>query len=371
MTGQGDMTSVRILNVWTSKSPVDLIKAIQVVFFNGHTMTEGRLPDGKPDATFTFLAGEVLDGQLILSGNGQTGEWARASYLEFKTSKTKKFSAGRKFRAGFAHKTYSIDATGSLLSGFFGRAGQDVDQLGVVLFKPIKSLKITSVDYPTLDSVTSGLNPSAIVDRPYCNNGDRDQMEVRTVKVETGSKSVWNFSKTASFEASAGVEVEAGTPFVTGKAHADFKWDTSSTQSYTRESNTLDSVSEQFQITYQAHTMGRIQFTQFDSKIDVPWTGIEEITFKDNSSIKLNVHGIYNGVFVSKIMSNYQVTKCNPCVCDPELVEVGDGMFVVETAAEDNTPNSVQNKVEKRSGAVSQEFIDMFSEALSPNDEGN
>lgn len=366
------MTSVKILNVWTGHGVWnDGIKAIQVVYFNGYTQTEGVLPDSTDstsDKTFTFEAGEVLDGQLKLSGNGLTGEHARAGYIEFKTNGNG--GKGRTFSAGKAHKPVSVDVTGSLLSGFFGQAGEDVDQLGVITFKPIKSLKITNVEYPTLDNYLSGLSPSAVIDRPYCNNGDRDQTEVRTVKVETGSKSAWNFSMTESFEAAVGVEVEAGTPVVKAKAHADFKWGVSAQQSYTQEFDSKESVSEEFQITYQAHTMGRIQLTQFESRINIPWTGKEKVTFTDNTSVTMDVQGNYNGVYVSKIMPNYKITQCNPCVCDGETG--GDGIYLVAEEDDTNSRRRMQNEVEKKkSGGVSQEFLDMFSEALSPDDKSN
>lgn len=360
------MTSVRDLRVWWGHGVENNgFRAIQVVFFNGKQQTHGTLPAAGADASFTFKAGEFLDGVVTLCGNG----WgSRTGYLHFKTN------TGREFSAGDKHTPYYFEATGSLLAGFFGQSGSDIDQLGLLLFKPVKSLQISAVTYPTLDSYLSGLNPSSIIDRPYCNNGPVDQQEVRTVTVATGSQEIWSLEMTESFEMTVGIEVEAGIPEVEeAKESTEFKWGVSATQSYSMEQDTTNTVEEQLQITYPAKTKGDIRFTQFDSKVNVPWVGQERITFKDGSSMTMSVGGTYNGVYVSKITPVYDIEPCNPCACSSEAAVFGG----VEDGEEDDAKQGKRmskTKVEekkKTSGKVSKEFLDMFSQALSPDAEGN
>jgi len=373
------MTSVRDLRIWWGHgAEYNGFKAIQVVFFNGKQQTQGVLPASGADASFTFNAGEFLDGVVTLSGNGHG---TRTGYLHFKTN------TGREFSAGNLHTPYYFEATGSLLAGFFGQAGSDIDQLGLLLFKPVKKLQITGVNYPTLDSYLSGLNPSSIVDRPYCNNGSVDQHEVRKVSVTTGSKEVWHLSMTESFEMTVSIEVTAGVPEVEQtKDSTSFKWGVSSTQDYSMEQDTTNTVEEDLQITYPANTKGEISFTQFDSKINVPWVGQERITFNDGSSMTMSVSGTYNGVYVSKITPVYDINPCNPCFCTTEDVIFGEdgGRKNVEEDDEKKgkkvRKNKKNKKVEKKKasggqknaskGGLSKEFLDMFSQALSPDVEG-
>lgn len=362
-TAHDYMTSVRDLRIWWGHgADHNGFKAIQVVFFNGKQETHGILPASGPDASFSFKAGEYLDGQVTLCGNGIG---SRTGYLHFKTNQ------GREFSAGDQHTPYYFEATGSLLAGFFGQAGADIDQLGLLLFKPVKSLQITGVTYPTLDSYLSGLTPSSIVDRRYCNNGSVDQQEVRTVTVATGSQEVWSFSMTESFEMTVGIEVSAGIPEVEeAKESTEFKWGVSAESSYSMEQDTTNTVEEQLQITYPANSKGDIRFTQFDSKVNVPWQGNEHITFKDGSSMTMSVGGTYKGVYVSKITPVYDIEPCNPCDCSAEEVILGGSEYGEE---DDEKTRQRKNQVGQKTskGGVSKEFFDMFSEALSPDVEGN
>merc|ERR1711879_658196 len=169
------------------------------------------------------------------------------------------------------------------------------------------------------------------------------------------------------------------------------------TQSYSMEQDTTNTVQEQLDITYPAHSKGDIRFTQFDSKINVPWKGNELITFNDGSSMTMSVGGTYNGVYVSKITPVYDIEPCNPCVCSADEDVYGGsedreeddnerkgglkkaflGFFSKKDKDKDAAPRQKtqkkrKNKVEKKtSGGLSKEFVDMFSQALSPDVEGN
>jgi len=301
-------TTVRTLRVWWGHgSPYDGFKAIQVEYFNDKTATKGGVPSSGPDASFTFKAGEFIQGSIVLGGNGHG---TRTGYLYFKTN------LGRKFTAGNLHTPYYLPATGSLLAGFFGNSANDIDHLGIYLFKPISKLEIYGVDYPTLDSYLAGLTPTSIMDRPYCNNTPSNQGEIREVTVTHGSSENWSLSTTASFEMTVGISVTAGVPEVFGATtNTQYKWGISTTGSYSMTQDTKTTVKEQFSFIYPAQTKGRHTITQFDSNINVPWEGAERITFTDGSSMVIAVKGEYAGVYVSSTRHVYDSTPCDPCDC--------------------------------------------------------
>jgi len=62
----------------------------------------------------------------------------------------------------------------SFLAGFVGKDGTDVDALGVVLFKPIKSATITNLTYPTIASYEGGIVPNVYTD-DFTNSSDVTQ----------------------------------------------------------------------------------------------------------------------------------------------------------------------------------------------------
>lgn len=303
-------TTVKTIRVWWGHGvDHDGFKAIQVVFFNGEQKQAGVLPSSGADASFTFNAGEFITGEITICGNGVG---TRTGYLHFRTN------LGNEFKAGNQHTPYYFEAEGTLLAGFFGQSGSDIDQLGLYLFKSVKSIHITGIDYPTLDSYLAGLSPSSIVDRPYCNNSPIDQHEDREVTIASGSKESWSLSATESFEMTVGVEVSAGVPEidVSGKETDTFKWGISSTQSYSMEQDTTTTVEEELHFYYPANTKGEIRYTQFDSTINVPWQGYEHVTFKDGTTMTLAVGGTYNGVYVSRITPVFDSQPCNPCNCN-------------------------------------------------------
>lgn len=302
-------TTVKVLRVWVGHgSPNDGFKAIQVEYFNGKTAHKGSIPSSGADKTFTFNAGEMLDGSIVLGGNGVG---SRTGYLHFKTNR------GRSFTAGKLHTPYYFPATGTLMAGFFGGSGNDIDHLGVYLFKEVSGIEISGVNYPTLDSYLSGLTPSSIVDRPYCNNTPSNQGEVRRVTVTTGSSETWSLSTTTSFDMTVSINVSAGVPEVfSASTSTSYKWGISVTGSYKMTQDTTNTVEQEFSFIYPAYTKGRHLITQFDSAINVPWEGEEKITFKDGKSMTIDVNGQYDGVYVSSIKHVYDSEPCNPCVCD-------------------------------------------------------
>jgi len=302
-------TTVKVLRVWVGHgSPNDGFKAIQVEYFNGKTAHKGSIPSSGADKTFTFNAGELLDGSIVLGGNGVG---SRTGYLHFKTNR------GRSFTAGNLHTPYYFPATGTLMAGFFGASGNDIDHLGVYLFKEVSGIEISGVNYPTLDSYLSGLTPSSIVDRPYCNNTPSNQGEVRTVTVTTGSSETWSLSTTTSFDMTVSINVSAGVPEIfSASTSTSYKWGISVTGSYKMQQDTTNTVEQEFSFIYPAYTKGRHLITQFDSAINVPWEGEEKITFKDGKTMTIDVNGQYDGVYVSSIKHVYDSEPCNPCVCD-------------------------------------------------------
>merc|ERR1712194_602231 len=116
-------------------------------------------------------------------------------------------------------------------------------------------------------------------------------------------------------EMTVSISVTAGVPEVKTKETTSFKWGLSSTQSYSMEQDTTTTVEETLYFLYPADTKGEIMYTQFDSTVNVPWQGVEHVTFKDGTTIAMNVGGVYEGVYISKISPVFNSNPCNPCNC--------------------------------------------------------
>lgn len=303
-------TTIKTLRVWWGhSSEYDGFNAIQVQYFNGQQATIGKIPATGADSEFTFNAGEMLKGQAILCGNGIG---TRTGYLSFETT------TGRKFSAGKMHTPYYFNVDNTLLAGFFGQAKTEVDHLGIYLFKKVKKIELRNVDYPTLDSYMAGLTPKSIITRPFCNQSSKDQSESFTKSVSDGESMSWSLSTTESFDMTVNINVDAGIPEIAKvKENDTFHWGLSASQTFHMSQDTTTTVSETLNFIYPAYTKGTITYTQFDSKINVPWRGKELITFADGFVMGMDVEGEYKGVYVSKVTPIFDTHQCadNQCHC--------------------------------------------------------
>jgi hypothetical protein len=77
-----------------------------------------------------------------------TGKWDQVREVKFRTNKNKDFNVG--WPQG-KQQEYKMDVGSGILIGFMGASGTEIDRIASIFLKPVKSLYIDNVTYPTLD----------------------------------------------------------------------------------------------------------------------------------------------------------------------------------------------------------------------------
>jgi hypothetical protein len=306
---------VRSITVWygTHVDKNDGIKAIRIAYFgddDDHVI--GKPENGPESKKISFQPGETITGDMTLSGNGFG---TRLGYIAFSTSAGQKFEAGQN-----GHTKYLFDTGGSFVSGIKGRAGDDINQLAVIFWKPIRSLHFTGISYPTLDTMTKIKAPAVIASQDYCNDNDEARpFAGQTIeKTETnGHDSCFTASATETFGES--ITVKASIPDlvdVTDETH----WSISSTQEF--KNCKQHSSSSKVTLTFpspnlKAHTRTSYQYTQWQGAVsDLPFQATLNVQFTDGSSISRTEKGTYAGTSYLSVQQSWtkeqkNVKKCN------------------------------------------------------------
>jgi hypothetical protein len=310
---------VRKLQVWygTYDSDSEGIRAIRIAYFGDvedHTI-------GTPGAEYaeiTFSEGETIQGDVTLSGNGFG---TIAGYIKFSTSKGQNFEVGNNW-----HTKYLFDSGDSFLAGIRGRSaswghdGYKLNSLSFIFWKPVQSVVMTGISFPTLSSLGSVTSPKIIASQTYCNDNDEKRPSAgQTVKktVTVGTDSCFTFSASETYGAS--VEVKAGVPQIGGDVTAKAHWELSASQELKNCETRSDT--EERTITFpspdmEPHTRMTYQFTQWEGSLSsLPFKASLEIRFSDHTSIALSETGLYKGISYSSVMQSWTneergVTKC-------------------------------------------------------------
>lgn len=309
---------VRSISVWWD-SHVDSnsgVKAVRVQFFNDpageHTRVVGNAANPKAQyKEISFKPGETIKGDVVLSGNGYG---TRLGYVKFTTS------AGQTFEAGQSgHIKYLFDSGDSFISGIGGRAGSDVDQMFFYFWKPIKSLWMVDIKYPTLSAIASFKSPTIIASKTYCNSNSEDRKgaeEIETKTVTSGYDSCFHSTATETFGGS--IQVKAGLPGF-AQTKAETHWEVKAEQEFQNCKQTSETSEQHLKFPIQtiaAHTRFAYQFTQWQGQLqELPFTATLKIQFFDGSILTQAQSGSYQGAAYSEVSQSYtseetHVTDC-------------------------------------------------------------
>lgn len=282
-------TTVKTIRAWAGyKVPNGGLRALFVELYNGKVKVFGKIPAAGPDAQITLSPGETITGSIIIGGNGIG---TRAGYIYFKTS------AGQEFEIGKFHTPYYFHSGESFLTGFFGNHGSDIDNLGVIMMKPLKSGRMYNLNYPTLESYNQGLQPQ-VYKGTFCNIGSVKQTQKAVFTKSEGEKRIWKSS--ISFEFGMSIAVEGSVPVV-GKVNEKFSWKLGTSSTYTKQVETIQTQQMEFPVVVSEFSSVSAQFTWFDSKVNLPYTATLEYTFADGTVSKFNVDGIFDGAYISNV----------------------------------------------------------------------
>lgn len=296
-------TTVHKITVW-GNGDHGAFSAIQTELFDGTRYVRGNtLSSGNPIAEFEFARGETLTGHLVLSGNGVG---SRTGYLKFTTSGGQTFEAGSS-----SHDKYYTYAHDRFITGFFGRAGGEIDLLGVTFSKPIAGTSMSNVDYPTLNLDQPICQPPTQISHTHVENAQPEGTKASTVEINysklTGEKDCWALDTGISFGQS--YKIKGGVPFVEG-GEATTTWSIKQEVGYNSCSESQTTVTEDHIIAIAPQQDCNIYVTQCQATLDsIPYSADYTMVFHDGTEYSFRVSGSYQGADAS-------VTEVNP-VCVP------------------------------------------------------
>ena len=190
---------VQKLGVWTNGKA---LKAISVTYTDGNSAMFGK--KGGDYKEFIFATGEAIN-SLQLWGNGQG---TRTGRVEFTTNKQRSFAHGKDVsgQTGFPQPNLGS----GILMGLVGRAGDEIDALGFVFLKKVRSVRITDVNYLTDFNTAATFTDVTLreVDLPADFNWQCSGSETR--------EEVTNWSQTASLTFGTTATISAGLPGMVG-----------------------------------------------------------------------------------------------------------------------------------------------------------
>lgn len=285
--------TIKQLTVWTAGGRWDLIKAIRFTYHDDHRVVKGRPEGAGGPWSFTFAPGEYVVGDLALSGDGRG---LRLGSIKFTTS------AGNTFDVGLRKPyRYLFPSGGSYITGFMGRAGDDIDMLGVIFWKPITSISLENLTYPTLSSLPALSNPKQVTSRTYCNSLPMPvpvPVESINKTVTTGFETCLNTSTNLQF--AGNIKINGLIPQIGAKYEGEAKWDlrteinTTNCKQYT-ETRNRSLVFPAMEV--PATTSFNYVYTQFSGTLNaLPYTAKLRIQMSDGTSFVRTESGVYTGV---------------------------------------------------------------------------
>lgn len=266
------------------------IKAIRVWLTNGNTQTFGN-PNGSYKE-YTFEPGERMT-RLSLWGNGRG---TRTGWIEFSTSTGGSFSHG--MTEWKRRQEYPIDIGSGICCGVFGRAGSDIDNMGFVFLRPIKSSLLTNVSYPTLGFEQASITPKVLESTTFENDSSTEQTVAFTDEEEVETSSSW--SVTAGLEYSYTSKIEAGIPEV-ATVGAESTWKVSVSGTYSHSTRKLDRKTWNIPVVCPPHSKVKAVASIRQGTLSLPYTGTIEVTLDTGAKFTYPVQGIYEGVSYSSV----------------------------------------------------------------------
>jgi hypothetical protein len=286
-------STVKTLQVWVANSP-PAFKCMRTTFFDNTVHVQGICPTGNPTGQFHFASGERIVGDITVSGNGIG---TRVGYMAFRTSMNNNFAVGN------ANNQHYYMASGSgYLSGFFGRANQDIDMLGFQFIKPLQSERLVDITYPTLDSIVAPNAPTRVTSYTGCNlSNETRPMEITADYSRTEGES-YTFTTRDTFSFGFSFSVTAKVPLV-AETSAGYEWGVSheSTMAHTVENKETIGMSYTSRMNVPAYTISSETITQWDEYIDLPYDAKYEIVTLDGNRALFPSSGTYMGVYVSTV----------------------------------------------------------------------
>jgi len=289
-------------------------KAIRMSFFDDSQSYTLGSPTEDWDSHCTFAPGEMLTGDLTISGNTDK---SIVTYFHVQTSHMNTCSAGNEDK-GYK---YLFPTRGTFLGGLRGSAGDQINQLAPLFWKPILKVELSAPDYPTFQE--RGLEPQEIISRPRCNSlpiPESVARETITNAYTTKRTKCWKVSAGFEFGVSYTYQKQITVPEVSQTTHttsvhmvlsASFEH-SACTETTDQSTRTLEFPA----ITVAPHTSFKQSYMRYEGRNeDLPFTTTVTVHFDNDNdgvadtTLEYDAHGVYNGVVYSEVyeyLSDYQ-----------------------------------------------------------------
>ena len=266
------------------------INGFSVQFFDGTSFNVGNTLSSRGPSTIVFTPGETIANTYTITGNGR-GQCAGS--LMFTTNKGQTFN----LNGNNDHNKFVFNAGNVILTALnVAYDGGTIYSLSLITSKPISSVQLMDVSYPTLSSIPFSSSPVSLFDGSLCNPAPGTGTISENYQDMVSSSTTWSDAVAVSF--GMDIKVTAGFPGVVG-AETSYKWSVGNTFTYSHTHSEAVTTTTSGSYTVPAYQQCTLLITQFQANIDVPYTGTLLINFEDGSSYGLPTHGQYSGVSVT------------------------------------------------------------------------
>jgi Jacalin-like lectin domain len=271
---------VKLVKVWTDGD--NTIRSIYFTTTDSTSYQIGSVPTGIESKDFTFNDDEALT-ELILTGNGIG---TRLGSITWKTS------AGRAFSVGNRQTDYTFNTKNSILMGFWGNHGIDIDALGVYLMKPIKESKLVVLDYPEWNDAAVNDESNMFYSQfDYTNflntTGNYDY------KYQKSYSTNKQWTVTNGKETDKSISVSATVPFVDVGVEASFTAKETEENTYQNEDFQLQLIEATHSVPIPACTRVTGYVRGYVNNNGMPYNGVRQLTFQDDTTLNQPIEGIY------------------------------------------------------------------------------
>ncbi|RAL07684.1 uncharacterized protein BO97DRAFT_463410 [Aspergillus homomorphus CBS 101889] len=270
----------------------NILRGLKLSWTDGSDSTMIGKSSGSSQS-FTFKVKEKCT-EMVLRGNGIG---TRCGHIEFKTDQGNSFSWG-----DGGSDNYYMDVGSGFLVGFQGRANLDIDSLGPLFLKPLKSVH-SEVDYG--DFPNGAPDPTHItLDTQDFDGNHEYEWDFHGSKTKT-TTSTWSQTLASSFDLQ--VKVKAGVPEL-AEVESTIKWGLSASSTHSQAEQDSSEIGWDVHSTVSPGQTVHCEAYCFQGTSDVDYTSTVTVTFQSGETLQFKESGTFSGVTYSEAKTTVNYT---------------------------------------------------------------
>ncbi|KAI0561855.1 natterin-like protein [Gracilaria domingensis] len=272
------------------------LHGIQLTFSNGSVAVIGRKTDRYQGAlTLDYASGEYVN-YLSIYGNGAG---TRCGAFRIMTNKGQNY---------FPHmydwglkREYKMEVGSGIILGAFGRAGWDIDSLGILMLRKVIGTDMTSVVYDMRGENLLPPQKKIALDVTLANPSDTDS-DKGSQKVTKSHQTGGSWSITAGVTFGQTYKVKAGLPAV-ADVEVETKWEVSVSGTYGKSWSTTEGYEASIPLIAPKLEKTRITVDYYEGSLSkLPYTAQMKYFLDNGSKFYTHVNGVYDGVTTSRFV---------------------------------------------------------------------